>query len=177
MQAHSAPAQRCAAALALVTALVGLTGCTAPTHPSPDASPAPSHNSAPPTDPPADSDDESNPEAPSTPEAAFRAWLAASRVPDPTTACSYLSEELVEKMLAILAEGGVPLADCTEMITTTAELYAAFGKTQEVDVETLVETPERAELRITYAEGDCGRVEMVPNGPTWIMTENTDEEC
>ncbi len=80
-------------------------------------------------------------------------------------------------MLAEFQAIGMQVADCAAMTTATAELYAALGQAAEVEVETLSHTAQRAELFVTYAGGDCGRVEMRPRADTWIMTENSEEEC
>lgn len=123
--------------------------------------------------PPANADSDE----PVSPEAAFRAWLAASREPDTAEACGYMSDALVKRMLAEMDASGIPVADCAAMITATAELYAAFGESAEVEVETLAHEADRAELYVTYAAGDCGRVELVPNGGSWVMTQNAEDEC
>ncbi|MFD6054762.1 hypothetical protein [Agromyces sp. NPDC060279] len=118
-----------------------------------------------------------SPTATETPEQSFRTWLAASREPDVELACSYLSEELVAKMLAELAAGGVSLGGCAELIATTAQLYAALGATADAEVETIEEAAGRAELFVTYGSGDCGTVALVPEGGRWILTEHSQEVC
>lgn len=155
----------------VATLLVGLlAGCaSAPT----DAA-APSGAASPPASPALASPTAA---AAETPEQSFRTWLAASREPDVELACSYLSDELVANMLAELAASGVSLGGCTELIATTAQLYAALGETADAEVETLDEAAGRAELFVTYGSGDCGTVALVPEGGRWILTEQSEEVC
>lgn len=155
----------------VATLLIGLlAGCaSAPT----DAA-APSGAASPPASPAPASPTAAVAE---TPEQSFRTWLAASREPDVELACSYLSEELVAKMLAELAAGGVSLGGCAELIATTAQLYAALGETADAEVETLDEAAGRAELFVTYGSGDCGTVALAPEGGRWILTEQSEEVC
>lgn len=119
----------------------------------------------------------SSPAAAETPEQSFRTWLAASREPEVELACSYLSDALVERMLAELAASGIPLGGCAEMIATTAELYAALGESADAEVETISEAADRAELFVTYGSADCGTVVLVPEGGRWILTEHSQEVC
>ncbi|GAA2455767.1 hypothetical protein [Agromyces soli] len=126
---------------------------------------------------PASSSPPPSPAAAETPEQSFRNWLAASREPEVELACSYVSEELVTKMLAELAASGVALGGCAEMIATTAQLYAALGESADAEVETVSEAADRAELFVTYGSGDCGTVVLVPGGGRWILTEHSQEVC
>ncbi|MFK4729900.1 hypothetical protein ROT00_09455 [Agromyces mediolanus] len=166
------PFRRAIRPLAVGALLAGiLSGCTAA--PTDDANPAastPVASTPAASPPPAASTGE-------TPEESFRAWLAASREPDAGTACSYLSDGLVERMLAELAANGIAVDGCAEMITTTAELYAAIGESPDAEVETISETADRAELFVTYASADCGTVVLVPEGARWILTEHSEERC
>jgi hypothetical protein len=121
-------------------------------------------------------------EAPATdagPEESFRAWLAASRAPDTDTACGYMTEALVQRMLDELAAGGFPgLTDCATLITTTAQMYAAVGQSAEVDIEVREQTADRAVLGVAYATGNsCGTAVMTPSAGRWVITENSEEEC
>jgi len=112
------------------------------------------------------------------PEDSFRAWLAASRAPDATTACAYLTDELVERMVDEMTATGFPgVTDCRSMIETTAPIYAALGSSAEVVIEVRERTADRAVLGVTYVSGTCGSVEMVPRAGRWVMTENAEEEC
>ena len=89
-----------------------------------------------------------------------------------------LSDALVERMLAEMEAGGMPISDCEAMITTTAELYAALGQSAEVGIETVAEAESTAELFVTYTGGsNCGRVVLEHAGADWIITENSEEVC
>lgn len=108
---------------------------------------------------------------------AFRAWLDASRVPDPDTACAALAPALVTRMIAELAEKGIVVGDCAEMIASTAALYRATGQDAEVDIAVQAETTTEATLFVTYlASGNCGTVVMSRPGTDWIITEQS-QEC
>lgn len=112
------------------------------------------------------------------PEGSFRAWLAASRAPDIDIACSYLTPELVDRMVAEMADEGWPgITDCASMTSTTADLYAAVGASADASVEVRSETADRAELSVVYASGDCGTVVMRPAVTHWIITEQSQELC
>lgn len=112
-----------------------------------------------------------------SPELAFRTWLAASREPDTDVACGYLTDELVDRMLAELEAGGIPVDSCAEMMSTTAALYKAVGDTGEVEIRTLSETETDAVLDVTYLGGDCGTVALQRTEADWIITEQTEEQC
>ncbi|MFC4139391.1 MULTISPECIES: hypothetical protein [unclassified Microbacterium] len=112
-----------------------------------------------------------------SPELAFRTWLAASREPDAAVACSYLTDGLIERMLAEMKASGLPAADCVEMIESTAALYKATGQSQDVEVDTVSATAEAAELRVAYDGGSCGRVVMERETSRWVMNEYSEEDC
>lgn len=163
---------------ALTIVLLTAVGCTAV------APPSQSPTSAAPADAPAEAADASEQPDSSlsddsriSPEQAFRAWLAASRVPDTDIACDYLSDALVERMLAEMAAEGIPVTSCAEMITATAALYKAFGDAGEVEVDTLSETETDALLHVTYLSGDCGSVALERNVADWTITEQSEDEC
>lgn len=163
----------------LAIALLTLSGCTAVNSPSSEspsvASPAATDAPASETSPVATPTSEET-GAPETAEEAFRAWLTASRLPDAETACGYMSDSLVQKMLDELRTQGTPASDCDTMITTTAELYRALGQSAEVDIDVVREDDETAVLFVTYVGGDCGTVDMVRRAGGWVMTEMS-EEC
>lgn len=115
-----------------------------------------------------------------TPVESFRAWFDATRAPDvdAAVACGYLTDELIERMLDELAANGwSAVTDCPTMITETAALYAAFDVDAEVRVETRSATAERAELHIVYPGGDCGSIALRPDGESWVITEQSEEQC
>ncbi|MFE4465177.1 hypothetical protein ACFRCR_08670 [Oerskovia sp. NPDC056781] len=151
----SAPAGGAAAPVPLPT----MTAPTAPPTPdSPDAPPAPQGAEA--------------------PEDAFRAWLVASRAPDVGTACGYLAPALADRMVAEMTAQGWPgITDCASMITTTAALYAAVGDVAQVEVTVREERPDATVLAVAYAGGDCGTAVMAPSGSTWVVTEQSEEQC
>ncbi|WP_336708620.1 hypothetical protein [Oerskovia sp. USHLN155] len=139
---------------------------TAPAAP-PAPAPAPESPDAPPT-----------PQSAEAPEDAFRAWLAASRVPDVETACGYLAPALADRMVAEMTAQGWPgITDCASMITTTAALYAAVGDVAQVEVTVREERPDATVLAVAYAGGDCGTAVMAPAGSTWVVTEQSEEQC
>ncbi|QZY52379.1 hypothetical protein [Leucobacter tenebrionis] len=168
---------RLAAASCGLLLIASLTGCAAagesdgndvPTQPSSSAPAEPSTPAAP----------EPSTEPGQTAEEAFLAWLAASREPDAQAACASLSDGLVERMLTEMQASGMPVSDCTTMITTTAELYAALGQSAEVEIDSIAETENTAELFVTYTGGSsCGRVALERVGTDWIITENSEEVC
>ncbi|RXR26393.1 hypothetical protein EQW78_17345 [Oerskovia turbata] len=154
------------------------TGASASTGSGTGSDPSPTVTS--PAEPPAQ-DPAGAPPAPQdaeTPEDAFRAWLAASRVPDVATACGYLSPALADRMVAEMTAQGWPgITDCASMITTTAALYAAVGDVAQVEVAVREERPDATVLAVAYAGGDCGTAVMAPAGSTWVVTEQSEEQC
>lgn len=113
-----------------------------------------------------------------TPEESFRSWLAASREPDVDLACAYLSDGLVGRMVDEMTADGWPgITDCASMTTATAELYAAFGASDDVSLALVEQTADRAVLDVRYPSGDCGTAVMVPVGDRWVMDERTEEQC
>jgi hypothetical protein len=118
-------------------------------------------------------------EAAGGPETAFRAWLAASRAPEPAVACGYLAERLAERMVdEMIAQGWPGVDDCASMIVATAELYAAVGDSPDVSIEVREEDRDTAELFVRYADGgDCGTASMRRVAASWIITEQSQEEC
>ncbi|MFC7790367.1 hypothetical protein ACU045_15435 [Microbacterium sp. MAHUQ-60] len=157
---------------AFALALMAAVGCTADKSstgvPSP-AAPSGTPDAVESTDPRAS-------EA-TSPEQAFRVWLAASREPDADVACGYLTDALVDRMLAELEASGMPVSSCAEMVSTTAALYKAVGDSGEVEIQTLSETETDAVLDVTYLSGDCGTVALQRTGADWIITEQTEEQC
>jgi hypothetical protein len=144
---------------------------TAASAPAPETSPAPDE----PTTPEAG---RAAPGALTSPEAAFRAWLTASRAPDTATACGLMSPELVDRMVAEMTAQGWPgITDCTSMITTTAELYAAVGDVPEVELSVLEERADATVLSVAYVGGDCGTAVMAPAASGWVITEQSEEQC
>lgn len=113
-----------------------------------------------------------------SPQDAFRAWLAASRAPDVERACGYLAPALVDRMVAEMTSQGWPgITDCASMITTTAALYAAVGDVAEVELTVREARSDATVLAVAYAGGDCGTAVMVPAGSTWVVTEQSEEQC
>lgn len=159
-------------AFAAVAALsiLALTGCAA-------AAPAADEASAPPAASPEATPTSADASTAHSAEDAFRTWLAASREPDTTVACAYLNEALTERMLSEMRASGFPVTDCADMIATTADIYRATGATADVDIDVLEESSAGTLLFVRYAAGSCGRVELVPSGADWIITENSEEEC
>ncbi|NJP65179.1 hypothetical protein [Streptomyces spiramenti] len=123
-------------------------------------------------------DQAGGPDAWETPEEAYRSWLTASRLPDAELACGYLTDELVEKMLAEMeANGYPPVSGCEELTEATAEMYRAFGVSDEVTVEIVSETHTTATLFVTYVDGgDCGTIDMERTTRGWVITDQS-EEC
>ncbi|MBN8206110.1 hypothetical protein JF550_09080 [Microbacterium esteraromaticum] len=150
--------------------LLALTGCSA------SATPPAADDSAT-TKPTATSPAPSPTTSSATPQQSFLDWLAASREPNADVACAYLSDALVERMLAEMKASGFPVSDCAEMTNVTAQAYAATGNVAEVDIETVSEEAQRAELFVTYAGGSCGTVVLEPGVEHWIMTEQSKEQC
>lgn len=113
-----------------------------------------------------------------TPEEAYRAWLAASREPDAKLACSMMSDELVERMLAEMAASfGAAPASCEEMVTITAAAYAATGTDAEVEVSVVSESASEATLFSTYvSSGKCGTIVLERSADSWVINEQS-EEC
>ncbi|MGK9149472.1 hypothetical protein KXS11_17695 [Plantibacter flavus] len=113
----------------------------------------------------------------SDPETTFRTWLAASREPDPDTACALMTDALVQNMIAELAAQGVTVSSCAELITSSAALYASLGISADVDVTVLSESPDAAELDVVYSDGgDCGTVVLEQTGHGWVLNELS-QEC
>lgn len=112
------------------------------------------------------------------PVESYRAWLAASRVPDVDAACAALAPELQERMISELNAGGaMRVGTCEEMIAATAELYRALGQSADVDIVVQGETATDATLFVTYlSSGDCGTIVMTRAATAWIITERS-EEC
>ncbi|MEV7963231.1 hypothetical protein [Oerskovia paurometabola] len=179
---HSARARlgRALVLLPLALAPAALTACAGGASAGSDASApaggvvgsAPSPTVTSPAEPPP------APQDAETPEDAFRAWLVASRVPDGETACEYLAPALADRMVAEMTAQGWPgITDCASMITTTAALYAAVGDVAEVEVTVREERPDVTVLAVAYAGGDCGTAVMAPAGSTWVVTEQSEEQC
>lgn len=125
--------------------------------------------------PPADTSED---QAAETPEESFRAWLAASRAPDPATACGYMTQALVDRMVAEMTAQGWPgISDCESMITTTAELYAALGDVANPEISVREERSDATVLFVAYDGSDCGAAVMEPAGSRWIINDQTQEEC
>lgn len=94
------------------------------------------------------------------------------------TACGYLAPALADRMVAEMTAQGWPgITDCASMITTTAALYAAVGDVAEVEVTVREERPDATVLAVAYTGGDCGTAVMAPAGPTWVVTEQSEEQC
>lgn len=177
--------------LALLVALVvaATTACTAPAPPddattttTPTSRTSPSEPAAtePPEteEPPAPDDAGDAPGATESPEEAFRAWLAASRAPDVEVACGYMEPALVDRMVAEMTAQGWPgITDCASMVTTTAALYAALGSVADVEIQVREERPDAVVLGVVYASGSCGSAVMLPDGPSWTIGEQSQEEC
>ncbi|MFE6733618.1 hypothetical protein [Microbacterium sp. NPDC057650] len=149
------------------TALAVLPACSAPSGDEPAAR-TPATASTP--DAAATADEQS-------PEDAFRTWLAASREPDAAVACGYLTDALVDRMLAEMKASGLPAADCAEMIESTAALYKATGQSMDVEIDTVSVTADAAELRVAYDGSSCGSVVMERASAQWIMNEYSEEDC
>ncbi len=178
------------AALVSALALVVTTACTAPGPSGADpgdttsaVSPSPSSSPTATPDDVATEDGTAPEEQPAearseTPEESFRAWLAASRVPDVDVACGYLAPELVERMVAEMTSQGWPgITDCASMTTTTAGLYAAVGDVPDVEIAVREERADATVLSVVYGGGDCGSAVMAPAGTRWVVTEQSEEEC
>ncbi|MBD7981151.1 MULTISPECIES: hypothetical protein [Oerskovia] len=182
----SLPSARRGAVLAPVVALALLTAAcsgTAEPRATPTATPSSTGTAAAPeaavdTTPMAPEPTPEPDAADESPEASFRAWLAASRAPAVETACGYMTPTLVDRMVAEMTAQGWPgITDCSSMITTTAELYAAVGDVAEVEIAVREERPDATVLSVAYAGGDCGSAVMVPEGARWIITEQSEEQC
>ncbi|MFF2270437.1 hypothetical protein ACFVTZ_19420 [Cellulosimicrobium cellulans] len=179
-------------ALVSALALVVTTACTVPgpsdaapgdatsaVSPSPSGSPTASPDDVTTAAEDETADDEEPADGPGeTPEESFRAWLAASRVPDVDVACGYLAPELVERMVAEMTSQGWPgITDCASMTTTTAGLYAAVGDVPDVEITVREERPDATVLSVVHDGGDCGSAVMAPAGTRWVVTEQSEEEC
>lgn len=136
--------------------------------PTPDATTAPTPEAAP-AAPPADGG----------PEGSFLTWLAASRAPDPATACAYMTPELAQRMVDDVTAQGFPgITDCPSLITMTAGLFAMAGQAPQTTVEVREESADRAVLHATYVAGkSCGLVVLVPGEGHWLLSERSQEEC
>lgn len=165
---------------------LALAACTAPGTSPPDVTAGGAADPPPRvvTDPAAEPPQPEAPEPPAapqgaeSPEDAFRTWLAASRVPDVETACGYLAPALVDRMVAEMTAQGWPgISDCASMITTTAALYAAVGHVAEVEVTVREQRSDATVLAVAYTDGDCGTAVMAPSGATWVVTEQSEEQC
>lgn len=121
-------------------------------------------------------DEDTAPGAGLDPVETYLAWLEASRIPDVEEACGYLSDELIDRMLAEMAAGGYAgVQDCAQMTTLTADLYRTFNQGAEVDVQLTEETAENAELFVTYLDsGECGTIALTTQGAGWIITEQSE---
>lgn len=111
-----------------------------------------------------------------SPEEAYRAWLIASREPDAKLACSMMSDELVERMLAEMsASFGTAPGSCEEMITVTAAAYAATGTDAEVEVSVVSESENEATLFSTYvSSGKCGTIVLERSASSWVINEQSE---
>lgn len=118
------------------------------------------------------------PGAQQSPEEAYRVWLAASREPDAKLACSMMSDQLVERMLAeMTASFGTAPSSCEEMVTVTAAAYAATGTDAEVEVSVVSENESEATLFSTYvSSGKCGTIVLERSADSWVINEQS-EEC
>ncbi|MDR2996746.1 MAG: hypothetical protein LBU78_01340 [Microbacterium sp.] len=154
-------------AATFATALAVLPACSAPSGDAP-AVQTPTPRSTPAVSAPAEEQ---------TPELAFHTWLTASREPDAAVACSYLTDALVDRMLAEMKASGLPAADCAEMIESTAALYKATGQSADVEIDTVSVTADSAELSVAYVSGSCGSVVMERANAQWIMNEYSEEDC
>lgn len=160
--------------VAIVTAAVLLTGCSG----SPDATAEPLANGSQMSSPgatvqPVEPPQPTETAAELSPQDTFLAWLAASRKPDAPLACSYLNQELQERMLdEFKSDLGAAFASCEEMTEKTAAVYALSEASAEVSIQTISETAGHAVLNATYVDNQkCVTVELVKDGSKWIMTE------
>lgn len=162
----------------VASAALVLSACAGATGPAASSSPAPAAVATSEVATPLPATPEPEAAAPQGAEDAFRAWLAASRLPNADEACAGLSPELAARMIAELTQiGGVQVDTCEDMITTAAALYTATGQSAEVDVSVQAETSTDATLFVTYlASGDCGTVVMQRAAVDWIITEQS-QEC
>lgn len=164
---HARPLARLLCATVALT-LVGCTGAvgSAPDAETPVTPPTPG-TIAPPRD-----------DARANPVDSYLAWLSASREPDAPLACSLMSAELQERMMAEFAASlGTAFPDCETMITATAALFSAAGSSADVDVKVVAESATEATLFSTYTEsGKCGTIHLASAADGWIITEQS-EEC
>ncbi|ADG74037.1 hypothetical protein Cfla_1133 [Cellulomonas flavigena DSM 20109] len=185
---HSPAARRPSSLLvAPLVAVALLSACTAGDTPDPVASAAAptatassgaSPTAEPTAGPPAGEAGTELPLGDGGPEASFQTWLAASRAPVADVACSYMTPELADRMVAEIAAQGLPVTDCPALIDLTAGLYAASGQSAETAVEVVEQTDDMAVLHVVYTEGSsCGRVVMVPSDGHWVLDERSKEEC
>lgn len=158
-------------AVSLVAAALLLTACTSAPSPPTDASSEVSSPAPPAAAVPAASDTPAD-----GPVESFRAWFADTRTPDPAAACAALAPALAERMLAELAQNGLSVSTCEEMIQTTSQLYRATGQSADVDVDVQSETATDATLFVTYGGDDCGTVVMHRDATRWIITDES-REC
>lgn len=103
----------------------------------------------------------------------YLAWLEASREPEASVACGYLTDELQERMLDEFAAtyGADEVSTCEDLTVMTAQMYAAFQQSDEVDVQILEHNEETATLFVTYVDtGECGTIAMhrIPAG-VWMI--------
>lgn len=181
--------RRAAVALALAVLVAGCSTATEPddsrsptpesAQPSPVSSgpsPDPAGPTAEPSDSPSPSPDAGQDGHEDGPVETYLAWLEASRVPEPETACGYLSDDLIERMLEeYRAHYGSDPGDCESLTTMTAELYRAFGISAEVSIEVSEEDQQRAVLFVTYVDvGDCGTIVLQRSGPGWLITDESE---
>lgn len=106
----------------------------------------------------------------------YLAWLEASRIPDVDEACGYLSDELIDRMLAEMAANGYAgIEDCAQMTQMTADLYRTFNQGAEVDVRVVEENQDDATLFVTYVDsGECGTIVLSRKTGRWIITEQSE---
>lgn len=131
---------------------------------------------APPPTSPAVTPSDASDTASMSAEDAYRAWLEASREPDVDVACGYLSDELVERMIAeFQANYGTDPGGCAGLTELTAELYETLGQSAEVIIEVIEETETDALLFVTYIESrSCGTVALEKRNAGWIITEDSE---
>lgn len=162
--------------VALTATVMATTGACST---GPDPGPAEPAVSAPgPSAAPATPDVETSAAPPSGAVEAFRAWLKASRKPDPAAACAGLAPALQRRMIAeINSSGPVRVSTCEQMIAATAQLYRAAGDDGTAEVAVQEESSTAATLVVTYgSSGDCGTVVMDRRRGDWVITEQS-QEC